>query len=156
MPQIHRFVGPGCVYIQSYCYHNTLIQKKPKMLYRKSVKANADEVLSLNNLSDSIFETFTVAMQIDPEGSPVFFYGKQKSMRLHCLQWKYSQLFYPQSSSRNERTVGFLSRNRAGWSQADIEQEYVYIYLCNTCANTEKDFSTSYGFIEILLKKLPP
>lgn len=56
-------------------------------------------------------------------------------MGLHCLQQKYSQLFYPQSSSS---TVEFISRNRAGWSQDDIEQYlyisdsiyYTYMYIC--------------------------
>lgn len=124
------------------------------MIYQKSVKT--DEVLSLNNLGDFIFESLMVVIQIDPEGSPVLCYGKQKSMRLQCLQRKYSQLFYLESSSRNESTIGFLSRNRAGWSQGDIEQVYVYIYLHNMCATTWKDFSTSYGFIEKLLKELPP
>lgn len=105
------------------------------MIYQKSVKT--DEVLSLNNLGDFIFESLMVVIQIDPEGSPVLCYGKQKSVRL-------------------KSTVGFLSRNRAGWSQGGIEQVYVYIYLHNMCATTWKDFSTSYGFIEKLLKELPP
>lgn len=89
-------------------------------------------------------------------GIPSAFYGKQRTMRLHCLQQKYSQLFYPESFSRNGSTFGFLSRNRAGWSQGDTGQVYVYIYLHNICATTQKGFSTSYGFTENLLKELSP
>lgn len=104
--RLGRFAGPVCVHTAA----TIPLSIKPKKLCRKSVKTNADEVLSLNNLRDFIFETLMVVIQIDPEGSPVPSYGKQKSVRFHCLQQKYSQFSTQSLSQGMEAQLDFFQQ----------------------------------------------
>lgn len=129
--RLGRFAGPVCVHtlLPQYPY-----PKKPKKLYRKSVKTNADEVLSLNNLRDFIFETSMVAIQIDPEGSPVPSYGKQKSVRLHCVQQKYSQFSTQSLSQGMEAQLDFFQGTGLDGAKVILNRctyRYIYKYMCN-------------------------